>query len=194
MPKRFLGKVPTNSARKRQVDQAVANGWTLQEIASHLGCTIKVVQYYVSGRGSHVQRFIACSRCKTIIFTITGRAIHHPHDPTVLCLACLRKKKNPTFGQRLKAYRLAAGLSKAELAPRIGDRANNPQSGWHLTSPACNSSKAHRNSRRSLACPGRSRLPSLRNLFFSLETASASAAAKSAAHRPGAALRVGGAA
>ena len=125
MPNRYLGKVPTNSTRKRQVDQAVANGWNLQEIASHLGCTIKVVQYYASGRGSHVQRFIACSRCKTVIFTITGRAIHHPHDPTVLCLACLRKKRNPTFGQRLKAYRLAAGLSKAELAPRIGDRANN---------------------------------------------------------------------
>jgi hypothetical protein len=48
-----------------------------------------------------------------------------------LCLPCLRDTPNATFGQRLKAYRLAAGLTQAELASRARI---NPKSIWNYES------------------------------------------------------------
>jgi transcriptional regulator with XRE-family HTH domain len=37
-----------------------------------------------------------------------------------LCLACLAKRPQATFGQRLKAHRLAAGLTLTGLEQRSG--------------------------------------------------------------------------
>ncbi len=42
------------------------------------------------------------------------------HNRTVYCLACLADHPKATFGQRLKAYRLAAGLTLAALERRSG--------------------------------------------------------------------------
>lgn len=39
---------------------------------------------------------------------------------TALCLRCLAARPEAPFAQRLKALRLAAGLSRAELAQRSG--------------------------------------------------------------------------
>jgi transcriptional regulator with XRE-family HTH domain len=41
-----------------------------------------------------------------------------------LCLPCLAKRPDAPFGQRLKAFRLAAGMSKVELVRRSGLRLN----------------------------------------------------------------------
>jgi transcriptional regulator with XRE-family HTH domain len=38
----------------------------------------------------------------------------------VLCLSCLAKKPDAAFGQRLKAFRLAAGLTQKQLSMRSG--------------------------------------------------------------------------
>jgi transcriptional regulator with XRE-family HTH domain len=40
----------------------------------------------------------------------------------VLCLACLGHRPAATFGERLKAHRLAAGLTLQALATRCGNR------------------------------------------------------------------------
>jgi transcriptional regulator with XRE-family HTH domain len=38
----------------------------------------------------------------------------------VLCLSCLTRRPGATFGERLKAHRLAAGLTLEALAARCG--------------------------------------------------------------------------
>ncbi|MBV9125595.1 MAG: helix-turn-helix transcriptional regulator, partial [Planctomycetes bacterium] len=40
--------------------------------------------------------------------------------PTALCLKCLTKQPEAPFSQRLKALRLAANLTKFELAKKAG--------------------------------------------------------------------------
>ena len=52
-------------------------------------------------------------------------AAEHPNaqrNGPVLCLACLARRPAATFGERLKAHRLAAGLTLEALAARCGIR------------------------------------------------------------------------
>jgi hypothetical protein len=52
-------------------------------------------------------------------------AEEHPNarrNGPVLCLACLARRPGATFGERLKAHRLAAGLTLEALAARCGIR------------------------------------------------------------------------
>ena len=115
MPTNHLGKMPADSSRKEQIEKLVAKGWNFEQIAQHLGCTPEGARYHINGRGARVQRHTACGRCGAVI---TSLPIHHPRDKSALCLACLRNEPDPTFGQRLKAYRLAAGLSLEEVSRR----------------------------------------------------------------------------
>src|SRR5260370_27265469 len=62
-------------------------------------------------------RGVPCSACHTLIPTPVAR----PEDrPGALCLRCLEQTPDATTGQRLRAYRLAAGLTRADIARLAG--------------------------------------------------------------------------
>jgi DNA-binding IscR family transcriptional regulator/DNA-binding XRE family transcriptional regulator len=88
-----------------------------------------------------VPRGVLCSACDTLIPTPAAC----PQDcPGALCLRCLEQLPGATSGQRLRAYRLAAGLSRAEAAwmagvsratvqrAELGQRPKNPESPGRL--------------------------------------------------------------
>src|SRR5262249_55609028 len=56
---------------------------------------------------------VPCSKCGVLIPTSAARSADRPG---ALCLGCLRQIPNAPEGQRLLAYRLAAGLSRSDAA------------------------------------------------------------------------------
>jgi hypothetical protein len=72
------------------------------------------------GRGGQPQP-ACCASCqkKVAAADILGSGISAP-----LCLPCLRRRPGATFAQRLIACRLAAGLSRGQLAARVGGSEN----------------------------------------------------------------------
>ena len=60
---------------------------------------------------------VHCSECRLLIApTIRSSTNNGP----ALCLDCLAKRPQATFGERVKAYRLAAGLTQEMLARLSG--------------------------------------------------------------------------
>jgi DNA-binding transcriptional regulator YiaG len=59
-----------------------------------------------------------CGRCGKAVGPSVGSVGKHRYELT--CLACVSKDRDVPFGVRLRATRLAAGLTVAELAKRIG--------------------------------------------------------------------------
>jgi hypothetical protein len=102
--------------RRRQIAALRAQGLTSAEIGWRLGISPKTVAVTLRWI-AQPRRSIPCAGC--------GRAIESACVPTrddghTYCLACVDKDPKATFGQRLKAFRLAAGLTLAELARRSG--------------------------------------------------------------------------
>ena len=60
---------------------------------------------------------LACRRCRR---TITRGAAALGRYGPAYCLRCLARHPGATFGERLKAHRLAAGLTQQELADATG--------------------------------------------------------------------------
>jgi transcriptional regulator with XRE-family HTH domain len=96
-----------------------AAGLTLAEIGRRLGISRQAVHSTLRfiERAQTGVRSVACGGC--------GRAIVSPGALSsdrgqALCLDCLAQRPEAPFGQRLKAFRLAAGLTKAELTARCG--------------------------------------------------------------------------
>jgi DNA-binding XRE family transcriptional regulator len=101
--------------RRRQVATLRARGLSLVAIGRMLGVSHQCVQEMLHRIANPRVLSVPCSSC--------GRQIVSPgalpgDKATALCLPCLRGKPKAPFGQRLKAYRLAAGLTQAELASR----------------------------------------------------------------------------
>jgi DNA-binding transcriptional regulator YiaG len=63
------------------------------------------------------ERFLICCACARPI--ASAKALPRDRSPA-LCLHCLADKPEIPFGARLKAFRLAAGLTTAELARKTG--------------------------------------------------------------------------
>ena len=59
-------------------------------------------------------------RCRECQAPIMRMLMVQDNNIQVCCLACLAKQPKARFGQRLKAYRLAAGSSLGALAKRCG--------------------------------------------------------------------------
>jgi hypothetical protein len=87
---------------------------TFQQIGDKLGITRYAVESALSKAKAKAMT-VACCRCQVIIWT--GRRNIANNAPT-LCLACLAKTSDATFGQRLKAVRIANGLMLRELGTR----------------------------------------------------------------------------
>lgn len=96
-----------------------AEGLTLQEIGRRVGVSRQWVERLLAAHGDPHGKLatIKCRECGAVI----GR-IRRPGqgDRQARCLVCLAKHPKTTFGERLQGLRLAAGLSKQDLAKRIG--------------------------------------------------------------------------
>jgi DNA-binding XRE family transcriptional regulator len=104
--------------RRQQIAQLRAEGLTFAQIGQQLGVTRQCAQFLLkkSGRAVRVPG-IACCACGREIGPWRGTS---RNLSPVLCLACLAKNPAATPGQRLRAYRVAAGLTQEELAHKSG--------------------------------------------------------------------------
>jgi transcriptional regulator with XRE-family HTH domain len=109
------GRKPDFRRRRRAADLR-RQGLTESEIGAELGCTKQNVSKLL--KGQNVPPYtLHCSSCSSVIARgpVTLRLNSSAH-----CLDCLQRLPAPTLGQRIKAYRVAADLTQAELARRIG--------------------------------------------------------------------------
>jgi transcriptional regulator with XRE-family HTH domain len=98
-----------------------ARGLTLPEIGRRLGLSRQLVHYYLRLAGEPPGRVACCRACRKAI--ATGFRSLTDAVPAY-CLDCL--PADAPFGVRLKACRLARGLSQRDLAARAGLRAAAP--------------------------------------------------------------------
>jgi transcriptional regulator with XRE-family HTH domain len=84
-----------------------------------MGCTRQGAQYLLRAAGVSTARrmIVRCPRCGAAAgsLPVTCRL-----PAVALCLACLATQPDASFGDRLRACRVAAGLSRRQLARRSG--------------------------------------------------------------------------
>jgi transcriptional regulator with XRE-family HTH domain/DNA-binding CsgD family transcriptional regulator len=103
--------------RQRRAAQLRAAGLTLQKIADRLGCSSQRAHEILGHQENARLVPICCQECGR---KITRLRIAVECNRSAWCLACLVKHPEATFGQRLKAHRLAAGLTISGLEKRSG--------------------------------------------------------------------------
>jgi DNA-binding XRE family transcriptional regulator len=116
-----MGHKPDPAVQKRR-EGAVrlrAKGLSMAEIGERIGYTRQATWELLSnyGQGRTPPGTINCCHC--------GQAITTGHDQLrnngeVPCHECLARQPEGPFGLRLKAFRLAAGLTQAALADASG--------------------------------------------------------------------------
>jgi DNA-binding XRE family transcriptional regulator len=106
-------------ARGRRVVELRRQGLTLAQIGRRLYMSRQLVHYYAAAAGLNGPRrgTVHCCDCQAVIAT-GHHTIEYNRRP--LCLACLEKRPDAPFGRRLKACRLAAGLTVDRLAGLAG--------------------------------------------------------------------------
>jgi transcriptional regulator with XRE-family HTH domain len=103
---------------KRRAAALRRRGLTLDGIAQRLGITPRraaalLREAGIDPRASEVR----CSSCRRVV--ARGAAGLRGNAPTV-CVVCLAGTPGVSFGQRLRAYRLAAWLTQRQLADLAG--------------------------------------------------------------------------
>jgi DNA-binding CsgD family transcriptional regulator len=94
-----------------------ARGLSLAEIGRRLGVSRQCVQYTLHSMGRRRSYSVPCAGCGGAI--VSDGAL--PSDAgAALCMPCLARQPEVSFAERLKALRLAAGMTKKELADRTG--------------------------------------------------------------------------
>jgi transcriptional regulator with XRE-family HTH domain len=107
-----------NEARRRQVARLRDAGLTLAEIGERLGVSHVAVCCMLQRMGHESPPAVfTCAGCRR---KVASSAALPADCGAALCLPCLRKRPGAPFAQRLRALRLAAGLTKKELARRAG--------------------------------------------------------------------------
>jgi DNA-binding transcriptional regulator YiaG len=104
-----------DATRRRQVAELRRQGLTLAEIGRRLRMSRQLVHHYAAAAGLTGRRrgTVRCCDCEAVIAT-GHHTIEYNRDP--LCLACLEKRPDVPFSRRLKACRLARGLTADRLA------------------------------------------------------------------------------
>ncbi|HKI34044.1 MAG TPA: helix-turn-helix domain-containing protein [Gemmataceae bacterium] len=111
------GRKP-NPKRRAEIAGLHARGLTLAEIGRRLGMSRQgVYEALALLRQPMPKRSVPCVGCRAPIASPGALPSDGDH---ALCLPCLASRPDAPFGTRLKAFRLAAGLMKAELADRVG--------------------------------------------------------------------------
>jgi transcriptional regulator with XRE-family HTH domain len=103
--------------RRGKVAELRARGWTLAAIGRQFGISISAVRYLLKSGPPLRRPAVACCACGAVI---VSAGVLHQEEGSALCVACTKRRPGTTFDQRLKAFRLAAGLSCAGLAGRAG--------------------------------------------------------------------------
>lgn len=101
-------------------DQAFAlwqEGRSLEEIAAALGVSCWRARRLLRGAGVASAVVVRCGSCGREI--VRGKRGLQGRE-AALCLDCLASQPGASFAQRLRAYRLAEGLTQEELAQRAG--------------------------------------------------------------------------
>jgi transcriptional regulator with XRE-family HTH domain len=104
--------------RRRQAEELCVRGLTLTEIARALGVSRQAVHHLLGyGRpGPQPRKAVLCTACRSELGPAPSTRDYAPS----LCLPCLARQPRATFGQRLRAHRLALGLRREALAERAG--------------------------------------------------------------------------
>jgi transcriptional regulator with XRE-family HTH domain len=109
-----------NWRRWQQAAELRAQGLSLPEIGRRLGVTKQAVAHMLARLAECAGRPpcfpVRCGRCDKLIWTDAGS----PQTGDVCCLKCLAGQPDASFGQRLKAHRVAAKVTAPELAGRAG--------------------------------------------------------------------------
>jgi transcriptional regulator with XRE-family HTH domain len=109
---------PPNSKKRSLVLDLATQGLTRSQIADQLGITPEWVRVILADNGVAISMHVLkCAKCGVTI--ATGHKVHQGDQPA-LCPGCLRQSPHATFGQRLKALRLARNLSVAQLGDQCG--------------------------------------------------------------------------
>jgi transcriptional regulator with XRE-family HTH domain len=117
---RHLGALP-DLKRREQVAKLRAEGLSLRQIGERIGVSKQAVASLLNyiGLGTGPRRMVnLCGRCGKAVGPSVGSVGKHRYE--LACLVCVSKRLDAPFGMRLRATRLAAGLTVAELAKRIG--------------------------------------------------------------------------
>jgi DNA-binding XRE family transcriptional regulator len=105
--------------RRRLAAKLRAQGLTEAVIGAKLGITKQAVHVLLTRHAQDKVPLtgIRCWECGRLAATgyFTMKVNQH-----VLCLRCVERRPNTPFGTRLKAFRLAAGLTQEQLAERTG--------------------------------------------------------------------------
>jgi transcriptional regulator with XRE-family HTH domain len=109
-----------NLGRRRHAAELRARGLTLAEIGREMHCTRQAVHQLLDSRPRRSRprprKTVACPGCRA---ALPLPRFAHAGPPT-LCLPCLARRPRASFAQRLRAHRIAAGLSRAALARKAG--------------------------------------------------------------------------
>jgi transcriptional regulator with XRE-family HTH domain len=100
-----------------EVAQLRAQGLTLKEIGRRLGVTHQSVAALLQAAARESIPDHRCARCAAVVEAAVATA---RGEASALCPACLNGQPGATLGQLLVALRLAAGLTRRELARRAG--------------------------------------------------------------------------
>jgi transcriptional regulator with XRE-family HTH domain len=105
--------------RRRQAAELRARGLTLVEIARAMGCTKQAVHQLLRPlwrRPVRPRKTLTCAACGAELGLAPSTRDYAPS----LCLPCLARRPRAPFGQRLRAHRIAWGLSREALCRRAG--------------------------------------------------------------------------
>jgi transcriptional regulator with XRE-family HTH domain len=92
-------------------------GLTLKQIGDRLGVTRQAIHAALQPPRGGQPFALRCKLCSAEL-NLNGAI---PRDAaTALCLNCLASRPHLPFGRRLQAFRLAAGLTRAQLARKAG--------------------------------------------------------------------------
>jgi transcriptional regulator with XRE-family HTH domain len=109
--------------RRAQAAKLRSQGLTEAEIGARLGITRQAVHVLLTRYAQDKVPLmgIRCWECGRLATTgyFTKKVNQH-----VLCLRCVERRPDTPFGTRLKAFRLAAGLTQQQLAERTGIKAS----------------------------------------------------------------------
>lgn len=109
---------PPDWDRLRLVVELRAQGWAMPRIARENGWTKQYVHALLRlAQKARIPMPVNCCACGEVI---TTRSDYSLHDSPVLCVACLCRRREATFGERLRAYRVARGMTQLELCSATG--------------------------------------------------------------------------
>jgi transcriptional regulator with XRE-family HTH domain len=108
------GRSP-NVAGQRTAAQLRAKGWSLRRIAEHMGTSFQNVAHLLK-RASLPPRSVLCRACRTVFVTQPPAG---DVGVSAWCPGCLRHHPEAPLGERLKTFRLVAGLTQQALAREV---------------------------------------------------------------------------